>query len=149
MLQPGSFGAGAPGGSPTGALPKPTLRIAFGINVAFGRVGGRCRAHAAETVPGAIVAMRKPPITHSAELKIGSHPRIKNSLTTCVEFYTRNDRRLASSVGLLLLLIGVSLAIGRLHPIFSVATGLMIGIIGVAVPQWERVVRRKDTGKLN
>jgi hypothetical protein len=95
--------------------------------------------------------MREPPTTHDVELKatISSQSSIKTSLTTFVEFYTLNDRRLASSIGMLLLSAGASLAIGLAHPILGVVAGLIVGAISFAVPQWKTVEQRETIHKSN
>ncbi len=95
--------------------------------------------------------MDKPPTTHKIELDATVSSRISAgvSFTTFVEFYTRNDCRLTSSIGILLVFTGVSLAVGLAHPILGVVAALIFGAIGLAVPQWETVVQRETIRKSN
>jgi hypothetical protein len=95
--------------------------------------------------------MDKPSTTHKVELEatVSSCSSMSASLTTFVEFYTRENQRLASSIGMLLVFTGVSLAVGLDHPILGIVAGLIFGAIGLAVPQWETVVQRETIRKSN
>lgn len=70
-------------------------------------------------------------------------PAVSASLAAFVEFYTRSEVRLASSIGMLLVVTGVSLAVGFAHPILGIVTSLIFGAIGFAVPQWASIFSRR------
>lgn len=72
-----------------------------------------------------------------------TNPAMSASLTAFVEFYTCSDVRLASSIGMLLVLTGVSLAVGLAHPIVGVVAGLFFGAVGFAVPQFKSILNRE------
>lgn len=73
-----------------------------------------------------------------------TRPSVSASLTTFVEFYRRSNVRLASAIGMLLILSGVSLAVGLAHPPVGVVAALTFGATGFAVPQLKSILNREN-----